>query len=81
MTVASFYLPVAEILDNVEHSGHLTEDQNLVFSFKQSCQHLIQHFHFATDLYEILVDAIEHSAFGQRVLQQVGVVRGLPHVH
>jgi len=72
---------IAVVLNDVEHSRHLTEDENLVLSFEQRVQHLIQNFHLAANLDQVLVDEVEDSVFGQGVLDEVGVVGGLPHVH
>ena len=72
---------IAVVLNDVEHSRHLTEDENFVLSFEQRVQHLIQDFHLAANLDQVLVDEVEDSVFGQGVLDEVGVVGGLPHVH
>ena len=75
------YPVIAVVLNDVEHSRHLTEDENFVLSFEQRVQHLIQDFHLAANLDQVLVDEVEDSVFGQGVLDEVGVVGGLPHVH
>ena len=71
----------AEVLDDVEHSGHLTEDQDFVLPFDEGRQHLIEDLHLAADLDEVVVDAVVDAVLRQRILDEVGVIGDLAEVH
>jgi len=68
-------------LDDVQHPGHLTEDQNFVLPLEQSVQHLVQDLDLSTDLNKVFVNAIVNTILSEWVLDQIGMVGHFPHVH
>ena len=75
------YLQIAEILNNVQHPSHLTENKDFVVSLQQSIQHLIQNFDLATDVNQFIVNPVVEAVSGEWVFQQVWVVSALSEIH
>ena len=60
---------------------YLREDQGFVAIGYELDDHLVQDLELAADVDHVGARVVEHSVRGEGILDQVGVVDSLPHVH
>ena len=60
---------------------YLREDQGFVAIGDELDDHLVQDLELATDVDHVGARVVEHAVRGEGILDQVGVVHSLPHVH
>ena len=61
--------------------SNLREDQGLVSVRHQFDNHLIKHLKLAADVHHVGAGVVEHAVLGNRILDKIGMVHTLPHVH
>ena len=60
---------------------YLREDQGFVAISDELDDHLVQDLELAADVHHVGARVIEHAVRGEGILDEVGVVDSLPHVH
>ena len=60
---------------------YLREDQGFVAIGDELDDHLVEDLELAADVDHVGARVVEHAVRGEGILDQVGVVDGLPHVH
>ena len=54
--VSLAHLETEVVPEDVQHSGHLREDEDLVPPFQQGVDHLVKDTHLAAAVYDLLID-------------------------
>ena len=60
---------------------YLREDQSFVAISYELDDHLVQDLELAADVHHVGARVIEHAVRGEGILDEVGMVDSLPHVH